>query len=149
MYHYTGCGLNYVYLKNGYNMKKTPYGDGVTIHDIDGLHRAIASDIVENRPELSPDEFRFMRKELGFTQARLGSILDVDQQTVANWEKGNTKLPNMVAIFLRSVFRERINGQPKLEELINRINELDMELRGIKLTLEETESGWKSEKEAA
>ena len=37
MYHYQGCGLPNVFLQNGYELVETPYGQGVTIHDLDFL----------------------------------------------------------------------------------------------------------------
>ena len=40
-YHYTGCGLDNIYLANGFERKVTPYGEGVSIADADGLHEAI------------------------------------------------------------------------------------------------------------
>jgi putative transcriptional regulator len=40
-YHYTECGLDNIYLLNGFDPVETPRGKGVTIRNIDGLHRAI------------------------------------------------------------------------------------------------------------
>ncbi len=41
MYHYTDGGLRNVWLVNGYEIKKTPYGEGVAFHNLDGLTRSI------------------------------------------------------------------------------------------------------------
>jgi len=41
MLHYTDGGLKNVWLQNGFEIRKTPYGKGVAIHDIDGLTKAI------------------------------------------------------------------------------------------------------------
>jgi DNA-binding transcriptional regulator YiaG len=144
MYHYTDSGLDYIFLKNWYEEKETPYGKGVAIHNLQGLHGAISMDIVENRPVLSADEFRFLRKELEFTQASLGQILDRDAQSVANWEKGDTEIPVMAANILRAIYRERAQGNARLEELINRVNDLDREIHERKLTLAETNNGWQT-----
>jgi DNA-binding transcriptional regulator YiaG len=142
MYQYTGCGLNYVFLKNGFTEKETPYGKGVSIHDLHGLHEAIALDIVEKRPDLSPDEFRFLRKELEFTQASLGQLLDRDAQSIAKWEKGEVDIPKMAGNFLRAIYKERTKGSIQLEALINRLNSLDQELHEQQLLLADTEEGW-------
>jgi DNA-binding transcriptional regulator YiaG len=142
MYQYTGCGLNYVFLKNGFTEQVTPYGVGVSIHDLKGLHRAIAMDVVENRPELSPDEFRFLRKELEFTQTSLGQMLGRDAQSIAKWEKGEIDIPVMAANFLRAIYRERAKGNAELEKMINRLNSLDRELYEVRLLLTETGEGW-------
>lgn len=144
MYQYTGCGLDYIYLKNGYLEKETPYGKGVSIHNLEGLHRAIALDVAENRPVLSPDEFRFLRKELEFTQASLGQLLGRDAQSVANWEKGSHEIPAMAANLLRAIYMERAQGNAHLEALINRINELDRETHERELTFTETGGDWRA-----
>ena len=55
-YHYTECGLDYVYLVNGYTWHQTPYGRGVSIEDADGLHDAIALGVI-----ISPHALRVMQ----------------------------------------------------------------------------------------
>jgi len=42
MFEYTGSGLEGIYLKNGYTIVESSYGQGVKIEDLEGLHRAIA-----------------------------------------------------------------------------------------------------------
>lgn len=87
MYQYSSCGLENVFLKNGYTIKETPYGPAVSIDDIEGLHRAIAHDILRQRTPLTGQQFRFLRKEQDLTQAEMAAILGVTEQTVAAWEK--------------------------------------------------------------
>ena len=72
-YHYTQCGLEDVYLLNGFKRKEGPYGSGVTVTDIDGLHRAIGWHLVNERKTLTARELRFLRKEMELTQAELGA----------------------------------------------------------------------------
>ncbi|MGO4780652.1 helix-turn-helix domain-containing protein, partial [Lysobacter sp. 2RAB21] len=92
MYRYVGCGLPNVFLRNGYEMVKTPYGEGVTIHDLDGLHQALGSTIVGSPDPLSGAEFRFIRTELELSQKMLGQLLGCNEQAVARWEKGRSKV---------------------------------------------------------
>src|SRR3981081_3052180 len=61
MYHYRECGLPNVYLENGYHEIETPYGRGVSIEDVEGLHIAIAHALVEEKPSLTGPEVRFIR----------------------------------------------------------------------------------------
>jgi hypothetical protein len=49
MYHYTDGGLRNVWLANGYEIKKTPYGEGVAFHNLDGLTRSICMALVTDR----------------------------------------------------------------------------------------------------
>ncbi|MBU0656550.1 MAG: hypothetical protein KJ914_15615 [Gammaproteobacteria bacterium] len=39
--HYQSCGLANVWLCNGFENKQTPYGEAVSIADVEGLHKAI------------------------------------------------------------------------------------------------------------
>jgi len=41
MYHYKECGLKNVWLVNGFEIKKTPYGKRVSITNLPGLHKLI------------------------------------------------------------------------------------------------------------
>ena len=61
-YHYTESGLTNVWLANGYTVRKTKYGEGVSIQDADGLHRALAR-VLSNKARLTGTEVRFLRKE--------------------------------------------------------------------------------------
>jgi putative transcriptional regulator len=87
MYHYKSCGLDNVFLKNGFVIKQTPYGQAVAIEDVEGLHLAIASDLLRQKTPLTGAQFRFLRKEQDLTQAEMAAILGVGEQTVAAWEK--------------------------------------------------------------
>ncbi|MDG9883587.1 transcriptional regulator [Pseudomonas putida CSV86] len=105
MYEYTGCGLNGIFLKNGYKMVETSYGGGVVIEDIDGLHRAIAVDILGQTTPMSGHQFRFLRKEQGLVQSELAALLRVDVQTVANWEKkGLEAVPGPADVAMRACY---------------------------------------------
>ena len=39
MIHYTSCGLQNIWLKNGYEVIETAYGKATSIHDVEGLHK--------------------------------------------------------------------------------------------------------------
>lgn len=105
MYQYSGCGLEGVFLKNGYTIVKTPYGEAVRIEDVEGLHQAIAADIVSQRFPMSGHQFRFLRKEQELTQAECAAIMRVDVQTVANWEKrGKKEVPGPADFSMRMFY---------------------------------------------
>ena len=52
MYHYTESGFPNVWLKDGYVVRQTPYGEGVAICDVAGLHEAICSARVKAQEKL-------------------------------------------------------------------------------------------------
>lgn len=86
-FHYAACGLDYVYLLNGVVVEKDPdYGDIITIEAQDELHRSIGLHII-GKPSMTNREFKFLRKVMGVTQEELAWDLQVDVQTVANYEK--------------------------------------------------------------
>jgi putative transcriptional regulator len=85
--HYTMCGLKNVYLGNGFDIEEdTAYGKLITVEHEDDLQKAIGLHIIE-KPEISGPEFRFLRKQMGRTQAEMAELFKVDVQTVANYEK--------------------------------------------------------------
>ena len=53
-YRYTACGLDDVYLVNGYEIHRTPEGEGVSVNDVDGLHLAIGVSLAEGKKFLKP-----------------------------------------------------------------------------------------------
>ena len=90
-YHLKGVGLPNIYLLNGVTLEDHPdYGTLVSIENVEGLYRAIGLHIVENEPPMTGPELRFLRKQMELTQGQLGAMLSVTDQTIANYEKGNT-----------------------------------------------------------
>lgn len=126
MYHYEGSGLPYVYLKNGYELVESPYGQGVTIHDIDGLHDALGKAIVCSPVQLTGQEFRFLRVALNLSQAALAAALGCNEQSVARWEKGKSSQVNAPAErLLRMLYKEAKLGDRKLAPLLKSLQDLE------------------------
>ncbi len=123
-YHYTGCGLEDVWLVNGYEIEETPYGEGVMIYNLEGLHKAIAKDLVRQTLLLTGPEFRFLRKEMNISQGVLGKFLGVTEQTVANYEKGKG-IPKSTDVVLRSLYLEYINKNSPVTRMAKEIVALD------------------------
>ncbi len=125
LYHYRGCALPNVYLSGGYEIQKTPYGEGIVIHNLEGLHAAIGSAIVANGAALTGAEFRFLRQELELSQASLGALIGCDEQTVARWEKGNTKVNLMGDKFLRVLYQQAKMGAKPLAPALKILQDLE------------------------
>ena len=124
MYHYTESGLNNVWLRNGFRNVQTPYGRGVAIDNVSGLHRAISQTLLRKKPHWSGAEFRFIRKELDMSQAALAFYFGNDVQSIARWEKRG-RVPEMADRFLRMLYREHTDGNEKIIEIIRRLNDMD------------------------
>ena len=123
MYHYQESGLPNIYLENGYREMETAYGRGIAIEDVEGLHRAIAQDLVEGKSALTGAEVRFIRKFLELTQTQLGAFLGVEDQSVRNWERrGDEAVPTQADRGIRLVFRDITHRQAStLPELIEHV----------------------------
>ena len=61
MYHYTDGGLRNVWLVNGYEIRQTPYGNGVAFHNLDGLTQSICTALTRKAAPLTGAEFRYIR----------------------------------------------------------------------------------------
>lgn len=86
-YHFLECGLDYVYLVNGYETEVDESGEEyVTIHNADDLHRQIARTILLHNPLLGAQEIRFFRSILGMTQKQLASYMGVTAREIQRWE---------------------------------------------------------------
>jgi DNA-binding transcriptional regulator YiaG len=103
-YRYTMSGLDDIYLCGGYDRVKTDYGDGVVVHHMDDLHRAIGLYLTESKKTLNGKEIRFLRHQMDLTQAHLGDVLRVTDQTVARWEKDEVTIPGPEDLLLRLVY---------------------------------------------
>lgn len=146
-YHYTESGLNNIWLLNGFTIHKTPYGSGVSIENIGGLHKAIAHMLVSNKPRWSGGEFRFIRKELDMSQKSLSDIFGKDVQTIARWEKSG-RVPKMADRFLRAIYRDHVNGNEGIIDFVRRLNDLDQK-RYERVTFDKMDGEWAVSDKAA
>lgn len=124
--HYRQCGLDDVYLINGYTIHETSYGGGVSVENVDGLHQAIARNIVRHKRMLGAKEIRFLRKMLGFTQADLARKLRYDTQSVARWEKGQTEINGASDLCIRAFYLGRETEGVNLLQLAEDLAELNI-----------------------
>ena len=140
-HHYRECGLDYVYLLNGFTFKQTKYGETISIHDIDGLHRVIGLYLVREKKRLTGADVRFLRHELDLSQRMLGELLDKSSQTVARWEKDQVRIDGPADRLLRLLYEKHAGGRSRIRTLLQRLAELDSG-REEQIQFEDTEKGW-------
>lgn len=140
-YHYTESGLQNVWLANGFERVRTKYGMGLAIHDVEGLHRAIGRAIA-NKPKLTGAELRFLRKEMEMSQGALASMVGTSEQNVSLWERRG-KIPKTADRLVRLIYLEHVGNNPKVRELVDRLNQLDVR-ESEKLTFAEQAGRWKA-----
>lgn len=128
-YHYKACGLDGIYLLNGYHEVDH---DGETHVFVDGeeeLHRVIARHVICTRKSLTGKEIRFLRKTMDWTQKELAERLGNDSQAVAHWEKDHHPIPAYAEKLLRIVVLAELltpNEVQTLERMVReRLSELD------------------------
>jgi DNA-binding transcriptional regulator YiaG len=112
-YHYKECGLDNIYLMNGYSIEEVDGEEYVSVDSVDELWKAIGLNLVTSKKILSPKEIRFLRGQMDKTQAEVASLLRVDDQTVARWEKGKVGLSGTADIALRALFLASRVAQPE------------------------------------
>jgi transcriptional regulator with XRE-family HTH domain len=120
-YHYRGCGLDDIYLTSGFEIEETEYGPAVTIVDVPGLHRAIGKQLITDSKALSPREFRFLRKNMDFTQEALAGLLRLDAQTIARYEKDQCAIPGPVDGMIRMMFALHVMPKKQREQVFEDI----------------------------
>lgn len=142
VYHYQGCALPNVWLRNGFTTQQTPYGKAVAIHDVVGLHRAIGLCLATGSPLLTGAEVRFLRKELDMSQAHLAKVLGVSESSVRAWENDRGPISCSAERILRVLYREHVTGDGTVRDLVERLAKLNREAHKSKIELEDTEHGW-------
>ena len=83
MYHYQECGLDNVWLVNGFTEKITPYGKAIAIDQANGLNQTIALKLTTKKGKLTGKEFRFMRITLGMSQEGFAKYVGATEQSVS------------------------------------------------------------------
>lgn len=140
MYHYSESGLQNVWLKNGYVIHRTPYGKGVAIEDVAGLHKAICVEIAR-RPKLTGAELRFIRTEMGMSQAALALLLGTSEQNISLWERRG-KIPKTPDRLVKLICLEYMKEDVQVRGLIDKINAQDAKAQED-ITFEKKAKIWK------
>lgn len=143
-YEYRECGLEGIFLHNGYDIIEHGGERYASVVDTEGLNRRIGEYLVANRKELAPNEVRFLRKTMDLTQSELGRWMGKDSQTVARWEKGHTPIPSVADRLLRAIFQLQTMSPDEREsfmELLRNIEDMD-ELTPRRIELYLTDGRW-------
>ncbi len=140
MFHYTSCGLQNVWLVNGFITEMTPYGEAVSIQNIDRLHALLGHQIITHKKRLAAGDVRFIRIEMDFSQKHLADVLGVGETTVRAWESGRTRIALPADRLLRALYMGSLDDKTKISQLIASISELNRESHRRSLILETTGS---------
>lgn len=108
VYHYTECGLDNVIVEGLEVVSDHAGNDTVTIPAIGLLHQVIAEGIVTLPTKMSGRELRFIRTEMGMTQAQLAEVLKVTLLTVSRWEREENPIHDAAEMLVRLMAVERL-----------------------------------------
>jgi DNA-binding transcriptional regulator YiaG len=66
-----------VWLENGFDVRQNPYGEGISIHSLEELHRVFGLALLESTAALSPAAFKPLRVEMDLSQKAIARLLAV------------------------------------------------------------------------
>ncbi|MBI1215681.1 MAG: transcriptional regulator [Alphaproteobacteria bacterium] len=141
-YQYKECGLDNIWLINGFSFVETEDGKGVSISGIRQLNKAIGLALTELSRPLKPREFRFLRVEMDLSQKKISDLFFVEPQTVGRWERGETAIPGTADVLIRLYFKDYFNEHPQVKAFLEKLAELDTTV-DEEVNLEKTPEGWK------
>lgn len=140
-------GLRNVWLANGYDVQNTPYGKSVVYHDLEGLTQAVCRAITRKAGRLTGVEFRYLRLHLQLSQASLGRLLGVSDQSVASWEKRG-RIPLLADKHLRLLWNERHDGNEPIVRAMQRLSDIERLVNQRIVARESARRGWRAEAES-
>lgn len=117
-YRYDECGLDNVILV-GLPCCEDDDGD-LVIHvpNINVLHRSLVSAIAQKGTAISAQELRFLRTEMGLTQAELAEVVDRDGQSIGRWERGEKPIDRSAETLIRILALQHVEtAVPSLEQM--------------------------------
>ena len=142
MYHYTDGGLRNVWLANGYEIKQTPYGEGVSFHNLDGLTTSICIALTKKAGVLTGIEFRYIRSAgMLLSQPALGKLIGIDGQSVARWEKTG-KVPKWADKLFRLLYLAQAQGNEPISAAVDRVKTVERLIKQ-KIVVKESRGQWK------
>ncbi|MBI5447721.1 MAG: helix-turn-helix transcriptional regulator [Gammaproteobacteria bacterium] len=142
-YKFDICGLDNVYLLNGFKCRTTPYGNATSFEDLYGLHETIAKWLVHDKPSLSGKELRFLRKEMEMTQKELGDEMGVSEQAVALWEKGKVNVQGYADRLIRIIYNEWSGETVHLKALTDHLRAMEKKTHEDDVFFEHKKNAWK------
>jgi DNA-binding transcriptional regulator YiaG len=114
-----------VWLANGYQIKKTPFGDAVSFHDGDGLTQVICQALGTKVGVLTGVELRYIRSAgMGLSQPALGKLMGIDGQSIARWEKSG-KVPRWADKLVRLIYAGHAQGNEPICRVMDRIKTVE------------------------
>ena len=107
-HHYTECGLQNVYISGIQKMTDDDGDEVILVSAINRLHRVIAEGIVSHAKGIDGSELKFLRSEMGYTQAELAALVHRDKQSIGRWERSETEIDSTSEAVIRKLAIEKL-----------------------------------------
>ena len=118
-HHYTECGLPNVWIRCRQIIDDA--GEkAIIISNIGSLHKTIAHKIVVADGALTGAEIKFLRSEMGWTQAQLAEIVHCQRLTISRWENGESTINGAADSFIRMLAIDKLKLNKLAAEKISR-----------------------------
>ena len=117
VYHYAEIGLDNVYI---YNIQMVTDMNGektICIPKINMLHKAIAEGIIRKKGLINAKEIRFLRTELGYTQAQFSELLGKEAQACGRWEREEVSIDKTTDSLIRVEVANYLNLKMSLDDI--------------------------------
>jgi transcriptional regulator with XRE-family HTH domain len=108
-YRYTECGLDNVAIEGINVLVDDGDAKSITIPNINGLHRCIAHGIVSKKSGITGKELRYLRTEMGMTQAELAKVVHREPLTISRWERGEDVIDSNAQVLIRVCATENLH----------------------------------------
>ncbi len=145
LFHYTDCGLDYVYLANGYTVHETAHGEGVSIKDARTLHAFIALAVIAQPRALQGQDVRFLRGMMRLSQEALAKVLRQQRGSVARWEAEPTKdIPGAADSALRMFYALKAGGHDIAGKIVDLLQQVDEQQHGPHDLLLRNDGAWRA-----
>ena len=117
-YRYTECGLDNVVIQSARMIVDDDGEEVVCIPNITGLHKMIAEMILTRKSSMTGQELRFLRTEMGMTQAELAQLVHREPLSISRWERGEITLDSNAEALIRlhAAQRLKIKNIPSVED---------------------------------
>jgi DNA-binding transcriptional regulator YiaG len=100
-YRYTECGLDNVQIEGMTALFDDGGKKAMTIPNINALHRVIALGIVNKKSSMTGKELRYLRTEIGMTQAQLAKLVHRESLTISRWERAEDRIDSNAEALIR------------------------------------------------
>lgn len=100
-YNYRACGLDNVIIHGLKPVNDDEGNETYAIPHINKLHKTIAILLIEKPFALNGQELRFLRSELGMTQAELAKLVNRQPLTISRWERDEIAIEDNAEVIIR------------------------------------------------